>query len=732
LALPFAATNQFAGGMEWRLRNALGRPVLIKGKVSIHLIPWPGLSAEEVTIEERPEFGIEPLAYVTSLRAGISIWRLLQGRLDFDSIQLAEPSVNLTHGASGWNFQPLLRHAMPVAGREAAFPSIEISGGRINLKFGETKTVLYLADTTITVDPGGESRLDLRFSGEPARTDRPARAFGLLSGRGSIYFPQGREPSIDINASLQRTAIAEIATLAQGRTSGLGGFLSTRAVIKGPLSSAAVTGQVRLEGVGRFGSFLSAAQQAGLQYRGQLDLTGQTLLLETAAGNLPFSLRLRGHGILNQAAWTTLLTLRDLPFATFLSIASETGAALPGNLPPTGTLSGALGYSAIAGLQGKLSLFRPEERDGIVVLFDGPEWKLLPSVIAVGKGSTARVEARYHATEGSTDVKLSTSSMPVELLREHWRRFAQQPLPGIFENCANGSWSGNLAYAARAGHDPVVTGSGQLEAVTCQAPGLARAIQLASANYRVQGETLRLDAIEGKVGEVGFSASLQTDSRSSRPLQLAVQLPTLTLDQVQQSLGPLLSPRQGFLDRTLGRRVAPALEQSVTATVQIASFQALFYRLENFRVRVYWDAGAAQLRDITAQMEGGQLTASASWKAPRSGFEFQWFLKQADWLGGKLDVEGRTTAGGTMSGSFHATGLRESPTQPFHELEGCFERSGATPRIQLHTLEAVTGSAQLSGEGTLTDGALALQFGNPPAVRYGGRLEGLRAEFTRR
>ena len=70
---------------------------------------------------------------------------LLEGRLEFASLRLEEPSINLVKTAAGvWNFQPLLSQAAAVRP-----PAIAIRGGRLNFKLGGVKSVFYFSDADL-------------------------------------------------------------------------------------------------------------------------------------------------------------------------------------------------------------------------------------------------------------------------------------------------------------------------------------------------------------------------------------------------------------------------------------------------------------------------------------------------------------------------------------------------------------------------------------------------------
>ncbi len=108
--------------------------------------------------------------YVQLLEARVRLLSLFSRRLEFSSLRLHEgsngekPTVNLVKTDAGpWNFQFLLG-AAPSAG---AMPAINIRGGRVNFKFGDTKSVFYFDDADLDVSPSSDG-VELRFSGQPS------------------------------------------------------------------------------------------------------------------------------------------------------------------------------------------------------------------------------------------------------------------------------------------------------------------------------------------------------------------------------------------------------------------------------------------------------------------------------------------------------------------------------------------------------------------------------------
>ena len=112
------------------------------------------------------------------MQARIGLWSLLTGRIAISNLRLVDPSLNVVKRGDGvWNFQLLLDSGAsspkdpPPADQ---FPSIQIRSGRINFKVGDEKSTFYFSDADIDLDPAPD-RLEFRFRGEPARTDRAAQ-----------------------------------------------------------------------------------------------------------------------------------------------------------------------------------------------------------------------------------------------------------------------------------------------------------------------------------------------------------------------------------------------------------------------------------------------------------------------------------------------------------------------------------------------------------------------------
>src|SRR3954463_5493894 len=103
IAAPFIAADGFHDRIQAALQNALHRKVEI-GKVHLTLFNGPGFVVEDVLIDEDPAVGVEPFAFVSSLDARVKLTSLLRRHLEFSSLTLDDPSVNLVKpGDRSWN-----------------------------------------------------------------------------------------------------------------------------------------------------------------------------------------------------------------------------------------------------------------------------------------------------------------------------------------------------------------------------------------------------------------------------------------------------------------------------------------------------------------------------------------------------------------------------------------------------------------------------------------------------
>jgi hypothetical protein len=719
LCAPLIDAGGYRGIIQSTLERSLNRKVKV-GKVRFNVFTGPGFTVDNVEIGDDPSMGIEPLAYVDSLEARVKLESLWTRRLSFSTLRLKEPTLNLVKNDSGvWNFQ--LLHG--VAGE---FPAIQVRNGRIYFKFGDTKSVFYLSDSDLDVDPLGESRLDVRFSGQPSRTDQAAQTLGVLLARGIWKRPAGKEPELDIHAELEPSAISELARIIEGRGIGLHGVVASKAHIVGPISKLGVTGQLKLDDVHRWDLMPKGGGGWQLNYRGTLSIPAQRLELETAEKDnpgTPLVVRLRASDLLSTPRWAASVDLRGVPAPAFVEAARHMGAAVPDNVTVEGTLRGAVGYSRPGGFQGQLSaqdaavrlpktpLVRFHSAD---VLLEGTRVNVGPSTAEMDNGQTAELSASYELTERTLDFTLKTSGMSVGELQKG--AGVSVPVLGAFEH---GSWKGWLRY--QSGEGDGWSGDFDVRDARLQPPGFAVPVRIASAVVAVDGPRIAITRIMGSAGAIKLAGEFRRDA--GKPDRIKLDIADADLTDVERVLLPTLRRTQGLFAR-FRLRAAPVPEwlrerhvEAVLRATRLTTGEQV-WKLDG--ARLDWNGATARILGIEASNGdaelAGELVADLSGGNPR--YHFSGSVNSIEYKGGHLSIAGAMDASGTgpgiltslkSEGTFEGENIAFSPDVDFQTVSGSYD--WVPGRLRIRNLQAGQGFEDYLGQGsTQPDGRLLLEL----------------------
>jgi len=762
IAAPFISADRFGRRIQASLEQAIHRRVEI-GKVRLDLFTGPGFSLSDVIIYDDPRMGAEPLAYVTSLEAPISLRSLWTGRLDFSSLRLVEPSVNLVKSPKGpWNFEALLSHTFGAAPEARAFPAIRVRGGRVNFKFGDVKSVFYLTDADIDISPpaSGEAEWRLRFSGQPARTDHAVRGFGRFAGRGQWRPGRRTDDHLEITLELERSPLGEVIALLHGHDIGLHGRLSTHARLAGPISDLQITGDAHIEDIHR--SDLAPPRGAGwpFQYRGRLDLVTQRLQLETAepdSGGLPVTLRFRASDYLSEPRWGFTVTLKRLPLNFFPHLARDLGLALPEPVILEGTATGVVGFSPASGLQGMLacqdvSLRAPNSlpvrftRAQFVI--DRDRARLMPSLLETQEKEHATLEGEYAAGAQQLDLKLTSKSMSITGPAPGSGRLPGSESIPLLEHCRGGRWRGEVRYRCQAERRPEWTGDFEIRDSEIQVPGMADALELSSAHAALKDGAALLEKMRARMGRVEFEAQYRYQPKATRPHQFRVSVPELDAAELERLLAPTLSRRQGLLARALrfGRAPVPAwlAERRADGVLEIGSLSLPDMQLASrIRARLFWDGPGIELTNLEANAQGARLTGRLAVNLGRASpaYRLTAQVRSMTWMGGTWEGEGLAQTGGLgpdllpnlrLAGSFKGRSVALAPEAEFQSIGGLFILTlpRGVPRLQVTEIEAASGQEVYRGEGrTDDDGRLSLEFTNgKKRLRLAGTLSPFQLE----
>ncbi len=758
VAAPFFRVDRFTGRIRNALEQGLGRRVEI-GEVRFNLFTGPGFTVRNVVIHEDPATGIEPLAYVDEMDARVGLWSLVTGRLEFSTLRLIAPSVNLAKPEGGsWNLQPLAaRVAASARSLGARTPSIEVRNGRFNFKFGDVKSVFYLSAADVDITPAAGSA-EFRFSGEPARTDRGAQGFGRVIGRGRWRPSADAGQDLELDLTLERSNVGEIVRLFHGHDVGLHGLVASRARLTGPLSDIRVAGQLQLEDVHRWDLMPQRGREWPVDYRGRIDLAAQTVELETVpppGQPLPVSVRFRALDLLAQARWAAVMTVRELPAANVVEVARHFGAALPTQLKLEGRVEGAIGFSRDAGLQGQflvrnISLSAPDalvlkiERARIEV--DRDHIRAVPFTIETAPGRAAQVEADFRPAAQTPDaqtveVLVATRGLSTGDLRSAFERlFGAPPVP-LLSACEEGVWKGWVRYRREGCAAGEWVGSVDLREARLAMDGLVEPIRVQSASAQIDGRKLVLTRLRAEAGKIAFAGEFRHEGIAGRPDRFHFTASEVEASELERVFSPTLRRQRGLIARTLRlvRGGVPDWLRSRRAegTVEIGVLTAGALRCDNLRARLSWNGTTVELVELTSDWNDGVLKAKGSILLASTSpvYRMQGRVTGFGWRGAALDVNGRMEAVGSgvellrnlkSDGSLAARDLPLLEDIECQSAKGRYEISfrGGIPRLKLASLQIAFGEETYQGQGvSLADGRIGIDLtAGKKSLRLVGRL----------
>ncbi|MCC7496269.1 MAG: AsmA family protein [Bryobacterales bacterium] len=638
-ATEYLSADRFGARIRQALETSLHRKVEI-GKVHFSLFHGPGFTVNDVLIGEAPTHGLAPFAYVDTLDARVSLTSLLAGNLRFSSLRLVEPTLNLVKLADGpWNVQQLLASELGrprgSGSSAAALPEIQVRSGRVDFQFGTLKSVYYLTDADFDIWEDGGA-LELRFSGSPGRTDRPAQGFGRLIANGRWLHSTAGEPRVQFDIQLDRSNIADVMTLIAGRDVGVHGELASQARLSGPVSNVKVSGQLQIYDIHRWDLLPPKGEAWPLDYAGTIDLRHQRVALQSGRSDgkdLPLGVRVEASNYLTTPHWAITATAQDFPAAALIEVARHMGVALPPRASGDGKLNGELACSSDGGLRGQVNLSDaslevpgtdPMRIASARINIAGGEIRLDPATLLLHREEKAVVEGLFRPSARALSVKISTPAFRISDLRTGTGELLGAGRLPLLDNCPAGTWRGFLRYVAEGDDPPEWTGVFEVHDASVAVPGIAGDVHLDSAAVSISGTRLGMSRIRGRAGKLNFEGEYRYEPGYTRPHRFRLVLPEAHAADIERLLLPSLQRSQGFLSRTLriGRASIPEWlkQRRAAGTVMVGSLRAGGTLVTDLHADVIWDGVHAQLLGAEASLDGnpigGTLSADLSGNVP--------------------------------------------------------------------------------------------------------------------
>lgn len=228
-----------------RLESAFGRPVEVAG-YSFRLWGGPALEADSITVGEDTRFGHEYFLRADSLTLRLRWQSLLAGHLNFGTVSLERPSLNLVHNSDGdWNLAEWLpqpsaaaaaatRRSQAIVGPVPPLPAtpslrlsrIEVDGGRINFKRGDDKLPFAFTGVKGFVEPDGPGRWRMDLQATPERAAVVVQQAGTLRLTGHVGGTSSRLRPAELQFSWRDASVSDVLRLMRGYDFGLRGSLS--------------------------------------------------------------------------------------------------------------------------------------------------------------------------------------------------------------------------------------------------------------------------------------------------------------------------------------------------------------------------------------------------------------------------------------------------------------------------------------------------------------------------
>lgn len=741
LIAPYLDADRMRPRIQGALESAFNRPVQI-GAVRLNLFTGPGFSVQNVLIQDDPAAGIEPFAHVEAVQARIRWFDLLQGRLAFSSLRMDSPTVNLVKTQAGpWNIQQLLENTSGTnAGQARNVPDLQIRDGRLNFKFGDTKSVFYISAADIDVYPNETGDVVIRFSGAPARTDRGSQNFGELSARGLLHSSSNGEDRLNMGLRLERTAISEVVRLFNGRDMGVHGFAVANARLTGPLSHLEIAGDLNITDIHRWDLMPPKGEGWTLNYRGLLNLPAHQLDVETVANPRqvqPVAVKLRLADYLSSSRWAASITFRDLPAASLVETARHMGAPFLPGVQVDGRVNGVIGYSDAGGLAGELALENASmkstrdasaEFDSARVLFNNNAIAFGPADVTMANGQSALIEGTYALDNSRAALRISTRQLTIAEVESSAENVISAPPIPLLENLRQGTWKGSIAFERRDDHPGVWSGQYELQNAVMEIPGLATPLRFANASVEIKDGLIQMNRIHARAGAVTLEGEYRYDPAAGRPHKIRLNIPELQIAELESLMMPTLRRSEGFLARTfrLRQETLPKwlAEREADGAIHVTRLLNGEMPIGEIRARLAWDGPTILLSDLDCRLDDmhaqGKLTLNLAKSAPI--YNWAGTVENLEYRNGRLDLEGELETSGIAEtlllnirsqGTFEGKGIELGPETQVDAISGSYKIAPAAgiPRLLLSNIQVEQGSDTFSGQGSSQpDGHIVMEL----------------------
>jgi len=260
---PYVSVNRYKSRITHLISSSLGRPVRLSS-VEVRVLPRPGFLLTDLTVEEDPAYGAEPVLHANTVTASIRLLSLWRGRLEIDTISVDEASLNVVRASAGrWNLDSLFRTATAQAQSAAGsgkpdkpvkLPYLEATNSRINVKSGVEKLPFSLIDADLSFWQQSPGDWRIRLRGQPARTDLSIEQAdtGVVRLEAELRrAPELRQMPVHLDLEWREAQLGQLTRLVLGSDPGWRGDLTGELHLDGTADAAQIKARLRAIGVHR-------------------------------------------------------------------------------------------------------------------------------------------------------------------------------------------------------------------------------------------------------------------------------------------------------------------------------------------------------------------------------------------------------------------------------------------------------------------------------------------------
>jgi hypothetical protein len=758
---------------------AVARPVEI-GSVHIRLLPRPGFDLENLVVYDDPAFGAEPMLRAGQVTADLRLTSLVRGRLELARLDLTEPSLNLVRGANGrWNLGALLQRSAqttlaPTAKAKSeprpAFPYIEGSSARINLKIGQEKKPYALTNADFSFWQDSENAWGVRLKAQPLRSDLSLSDTGTLRVNGTWQRATDlRETPLQFSLEWDGPQLGQLTKFLTGSDKGWRGALQLNATLSGTPAQLQVSSDASIRDFRRYdissGESLLLAAHCDGQYS-SLDHAVHELFCRGPVGNGAVTLH-GDMGFPGSHEYDLMLMAENVPASALVAVVQRAKKNMPADLTATGDVEGSLsirengasaqgaqilGSGEIAKLHLKSASNKVElDLDSIPLVlasaesveiaslekklfsstsarsgaesFTGPFLEFGPFPLGIGRG--LQPTAQGWLGRSGYRVSLTGEAEVARALRVA-RLFGLSALSTAAEGVAQvdlqiaGSWTEWATGAPSTFAEPQVTGTAKLHNVRVEVRGADGPIEIASANLQLLPDVVRVAKLNANAAHALWTGSLELPRGCGTPGACAVRFNLganeVGLSEVSQWVSPGPKERPWYKVLSPGTQAGPSFLASLRASGKVYANRLLVRNLVATHVSASLNLDSRKLRisELRGDLLGGKQ---------RSDWQVDFSVKPPVYSGsgtvteislGHLAATKDEWIAGTANGSYQLTASGSTADEFWQSAKGTVQfdmRDGILPYISIGEDAGPLKVGRFEGSARLRDAKLELEEG---------------------